>query len=229
MTTQLDRSACPRETDTLLVLLPGAYSNPQEFEREGFIEAVRQRGLAVDVQRVDAHLGYYTNGSIVDRLHDDVVSRARASGYHSVWIVGISIGGFGGLVYAQIHPGELAGIVALAPYLGERLTSTGIDNAGGLALWRGAVPAPDASARERRELMLWGWLRGYAARPPADGLPPLWLGWGVDDRFAFSHRMLAAVLPQERVATTPGGHDWPEWRRLWNDLLPRLPLPRCTG
>ena len=226
MVTQTDSSACPAVTDTLLVLLPGAYSDPQEFEREGFVAAVRKRNLAVDVQRVDAHLGYYGNGSIVERLHDDVMAPARANGYRSIWIVGISVGGFGGMIYAENRPGELAGLVTLAPYLGERLTSTGIDNAGGLARWYPPVGPLDMTQREPRELRLWRWLQGYGTSQPADR-PPLWLGYGDSDRFAFSHRLLAAVLPADRVATTPGGHDWPEWRRLWHSLLPRLPLPRC--
>jgi hypothetical protein len=55
------------------------------------------------------------------------------------------------------------------------------------------------------------------------------MGYGVDDRFAFSHRLLAAALPADRVFTTEGGHDWPEWMRLWRRMLPTLPLPGCPG
>lgn len=58
---------------------------------------------------------------------------------------------------------------------------------------------------------------------------PLYLGYATDDRFAFSHRLLAAALPPERVFTTEGGHDWPEWTRLWRRMLPTLPLPGCPG
>ena len=229
MITQIDRSACPGTTETLLVLLPGAYSSPEEFEREGFVAAVRERNLAVDVQRVDAHLGYYGNGSIVERLHDDVIAPARAQGYRAIWLAGISVGGFGGMIYAENRPGELAGLVALAPYLGERLTSTEIDNAGGLARWYAPVGPLDMTQREPRELRLWRWLQGYGGRPAATDRPPLWLGYGESDRFAFSHRLLAAVLPADHIATTSGGHDWPEWRRLWQNLLARLPLPACNG
>ena len=59
MPTRFDAGACPTATDTLLVLLPGALSPIDEFEREGFIDAVRERGLAVDVVRADAHRAYY--------------------------------------------------------------------------------------------------------------------------------------------------------------------------
>ncbi len=229
MAMQRDASACPAQTDTLLVLLPGAYSDPEEFVKEGFIDAVRKRRLAVDLLRVDAHLGYYSEEVIIDRLRADVIAPAQARGYRAIWIAGISLGGYGGMVYAEERPGELAGIVAIAPYLGERLIATGIDNAGGLARWRAQPLLPEMSPFEKRELRVWRWLQAYSADPPLGDHPPLWLGYGMDDRFAFSHRLLAAALPADHVATTEGGHDWPEWMRLWRSLLPRLPLPRCPG
>ena len=82
-------SPCEAQADTLLVLLPGTYSLPEDFVREGFVRAVREAGLAADVLLVDAHTGYYENRSIVDRLHADVVRPARARGYRQVWLAGI--------------------------------------------------------------------------------------------------------------------------------------------
>lgn len=229
MSTTLEKSTCTAHADTLLVMLPGAYSDPEEFVREGYVRAVTERRLAVDVMQVDAHLGYYNDGSIVDRLEQDVIAPARARGYRAIWIVGISIGGFGGLIYASAHPGDLAGLVTVAPYLGDRALSLDVANAGGLARWQGPLGAATGDLRAQRETQLWQWLKGYAARPVAQDHPPLVLGYGLDDRFAFSHRLLAAALPQDRVFTTPGGHDWPEWTRLWRAILPTLPLPACTG
>ena len=34
-----------QRADTLLVLLPGAYDTPQDFQHQGFVQAVRQRQL----------------------------------------------------------------------------------------------------------------------------------------------------------------------------------------
>lgn len=231
METRLEKSACVRDADTLLVLLPGAHSRPEEFTREGFVGALNENRLAVDALLVDAHLGYYHDRSVLERLQQDVVAPARRNGYKAIWIVGISVGGFGGLLYAQTHPGELAGLVTLAPYLGERPLALDIANAGGLARWRGPLDAPPGSDPQRpNETQLWQWLRGYAATRATFGArPPLYLGYGIDDRFAFSHRLLAAALPKERVFTTEGGHDWPEWRRLWRQMLPTLPLPGCPA
>ena len=217
MATTLDKSNCARNIDTLLVMLPGAYSTPDEFTREGFVDAVRDARLAADVMLVDAHLGYYNNKTILERLSADVMAPARQQGYRHIWIVGISVGGFGGLLYAQTHPGELSGVVTLAPYLGERAQSPLADPGEGIP-------------RTPNETQLWQWLRGYVGfTQTAAPRPPLYLGYGVDDRFAFSHRLLAAALPAERVFTTEGGHDWPEWKRLWQRMLPTLPLPGCPG
>ena len=229
----LEKSTCTPNADTLLVLLPGAYSHPDEFTREGFVKALNDNRLAVDVMLVDAHLGYYAGKNILERLSADVMIPARNRGYRRIWIVGISVGGFGGLLYAQTHPGELAGLVAIAPYLGERALGADIANAGGLARWRGPLDAPaGGDPRAPNETQLWQWLRGYTAKPrdsaPA-ALPPLYLGYGTGDRFVFSHRLLAAALPAERVFAIEGGHDWPEWVRLWRRILPTLPLPGCPG
>lgn len=226
--TAIDKSTCTAQADTLIVLLPGAYSHPDEFVREGFVQAVQTRRLAVDVMRVDAHLGYYNNASIIDRLRSDVLAPARARGYRAVWLVGISVGGFGGMIYAEARPGELDGLVVLAPYMGDRVLSADIANAGGLAHWQGPLGVPVGDDRAQRETRLWKWLKGYA-EPRSAKLPPLYLGYGADDRFAFSHRLLGAALPADRVFTTPGGHDWPEWTRLWTAMLPKLPLPVCPS
>lgn len=231
LATLLEKSSCARNTDTLLVMLPGLYSTPDEFEREGFVHAVRDNRVAADVMLVDAHIGYYNDKTILARLEADVVGPARSQGYRHIWFVGISLGGFGSLLYAQTHPGELAGVVALAPYLGERVLGTDISNAGGLAKWRGPfIDASAAAPRRPNETQLWQWLRGYVGFTQTNAArPPLYLGFGMDDRFVFSHRLLAAALPPERVFTTEGGHDWPEWRRLWQRMLPTLPLPGCPG
>lgn len=226
MPTQVVRAPCPART--LIVLLPGAYSTVAEFERDGgYLTALRERRIAADVMLADAHLGYYRDKSIIDRLQADVFTQARAGGYEQVWLAGISLGGFGSVLNEWAVPGKTAGLVILAPYLGEAPLLKQIEDAGGLARWQPPATPPTANDDQAEvQLRLWRWLKQRTAAAP-QAAPLLYLGYSTEDRLAQGHRILAAALPPDRVVTTPGGHDWPEWRRLWMSMLERLPLPRC--
>jgi len=207
--------------DTLLVLLPGSSSSPEEFEQEGFVQTIRRNGLAADVVLVDAHPGYYFDKTIVDRLRADVVAPALARGYRRVWLVGISIGGLGTMLYAQMRPQDIAGVVALAPYLGTRLTAQDIENAGGLSQWL----APPFSVWTDLDAGLWRWLQVQTTGAPVSGdKTPLFRGYGLSDRFVFNARLLDRALPRDRVFTAKGGHDWPVWNDLWQQMAAQLPI-----
>jgi len=225
MGTQLERSACPTPAQTLVVFLPGAGSLPGEFVREGFLREMQSRRIAADMLIADAHRGYYSQRTVLERIDADAIGPARAQGYRSIWLVGISLGGLGALLHEEALPGRVAGLVALAPYLGEERFIDGVAAAGGLANWR----APSQPAAEGAfESRLWRWLQGYAASTgAASARPPLYLGYGLQDRFKDSNALLGAVLPPAQVFTTQGGHDWPAWRALWTGMLAVLPLPHC--
>ena len=211
---------CAAPVDTLIVFLPGAYSLPEEFIREGIVKTLRERRVAADAWIVDAHIGYYEQRSIIDRLQADVIVPAHARGYRHIWLVGVSIGGFGAMIHSLSHPGEVEGIVAIAPYLGQRAVLDEIRAAGGLRTWK--APAGELTL-EQMDRALWRWLQGYI-----DGStprPPLYLGAGRDDRFADAHALLREALPPERAFTSPGGHDWAPWREVWRQIVPTLPWP----
>ncbi len=201
----------------LAVLLPGRRDEPEEFRAAGFARAVAQRGLHLDLVAVDSHLGYFRAGSIVERLRADVVAPARAAGYDTIWMVGTSLGGLGSLLYLRDHPEDLAGVLALAPYLGDAGVVREIEGAGGPDRWllQAAPPTADAS----REL--WRWLVPWTRARQGT---PLHLGWGKDDALGRSNRMLASLLPSARVYSSAGGHDWRAWEHLWEEFLDRTPL-----
>lgn len=221
---------CPQsdsETRPLLVLLPGRFMHPDEFIREGYLQAVRERGLALDVLIVDAHLGYYSDRSILERLRADVFDPARQRGVTQIWVAGISIGAFGAMLYADAHPGELAGLIAIGPYLGGENTVEEIRAAGGLLQWQAPAalsPLTVESGDMDAELHLWRWLQ-QQARSPQD-LPLLYVGRGRDDRFHDAQQLLADALQLQHVAIVDGGHDWDAWRPAWRELLDRLPVER---
>jgi pimeloyl-ACP methyl ester carboxylesterase len=196
----------------LVVLLPGRFANPEGFGRAGFAEAVAARGLPIDLIAVDAHLGYYRGRSVVDRLRTDIIAPARAAGYEQVWIAGTSLGGLGGLIYLKEHPDDLAGVLAIAPFLGDDTLIRAIEQAGGASDWA----APAGIDGEEVGVTLWRWLS--AGRPGAAAIP-LYLGWGRRDDFDRSNRLLAQMLPPERTYVVDGGHDFEAWNLVWAEFL----------
>ena len=216
----LDPAQPGQRADTLLVLLPGAYDTPQDFVHQGFVAAVRERQLPVDLLLLDAHTGYYTSQQIVHRLLSEVLQPARAQGYARIWLAGISLGGYGALMFARQHAGLVDGVFVMAAFLGRRDLPAAIGRAGGLRAWDGQLDGADA-----HDLALWRWLR-QRATASAPLQPPLWIGYGEDDRFVASNRLVAATLPPEQVLVTQGGHEWAPWRYLWGRFLDARPWQR---
>jgi hypothetical protein len=212
-----DAHECQAVSETLIVLLPGAYDKPQDFIDEGFVAAVRERKIRADIQMVDAHLGYYNERQILDRLVSEVVRPAMQRGYRRIWFAGISLGGYGTLLYAMKSPEDLAGFFVMAPYLGARDVSVQIEMQGGLENW-------SSSVQGNTDVDLWRWIQNYSVGK--SGLPDAYLGFGSSDRFIQPNGVMAkALLPGHNFVVT-GGHDWPTWRRLWRDFLDVAPLPR---
>jgi pimeloyl-ACP methyl ester carboxylesterase len=197
----------------LLIMLPGAKARAQDFIECGFVRAVRERGLTLDIAAVDAHLGHYLERSFSERLTHDIIAPARARNYRRIWLMGISLGGMGALTYAREHPGEIEGVVLLAPFLATRGTVAEVVRAGGWAGWQ-----PGALAADDHERHLLAWLKAYR---PAAGLPELHLGYGTGDRFVAARVLLGARLPAAQVVSIDGGHDWMTWLSLWRRLLER--------
>ena len=199
-----------------IVLLPGAFTSAGDFVTESFAEAVSERGLGIDLIVTDLELTSVTDRSILERLRSGPLRAARAAGCESVWLAGVSLGAFVALVLAERFPGEVDGLCLIAPYLGTRIVTGEIARAGGLARWRPA----DTDDEERR---VWNFLRTQGARRPV-----IHLGFGRDDRFADSQRLLATALPAGSVDVIDGAHDWPTWRTLWQRFLDRWPVRAAT-
>jgi enterochelin esterase-like enzyme len=193
-----------------MLLLHAAYTSPAQFVREGFAAAVRARSLDLDLVLPQLELHTVLDRSVLPALREGLILPARAAGCREVWLGGVSLGGYVALACAASHPQEIDGLCLLAPYLGSHIITAEIERAGGLEAWQpGELGAQDD---ERR---IWQFIRSHAAA----GSPPIHLGMGREDRFAARHRLLAAALPAANVATVPGGHAWPAWRKLWEHFL----------
>ena len=220
MNSVYDTLECRTQPTTLIVILPGAYDTPQDFIDQGFVSAVRKQKFHADIQLVDAHMGYYTDQQILQRLENEVVSPARAKGYTRIWFVGISLGGYGTMLYAMNHPQAVDGFFIMAPYMGARDIPAQIQQQGGLKNWSSEVQG-------NADVDLWRWLQGYATAKT--GLPEAYLGYGASDRFAQPNGVLAHVLAPGRTFVIPGGHDWPVWQKLFENFLNAGPWPRIDS
>jgi pimeloyl-ACP methyl ester carboxylesterase len=203
----------------LLVLLPGIADRAWTFREQGFIEALRERGVSVDVVAADETLGYYLRGVDASRLEHDVVRPALGRRYEQVWMAGVSLGGFGTLHYASTFPTRLDGVLLLSPHLGEETVLQGIRDAGGLGAW---TPPEHGNYTEQA----WTWLRDVThARRDA---PELYLGYAEFDPIVADASLLARELPADHVWHVDGGHSWSSWKRLWREFLDRSDfVQRC--
>lgn len=204
--------AAPRDS-TLLIMLPGRRSSASDFESEGFIEAIRPEDRT-DAVTVDLHLGYYREKILDQRLREDVIEPAIAKGYRRIELLGISLGGLGGLIYAFEFPLDIDRFTLLAPYVGDRPIQEEIEMAGGLAAWEpGVVEESDFQRRLWKELKDWAEGTGDAA------MPDLRIAVGTEDRHRESNEFFANELLGGEILQRPGGHDWDNWRSLYRELF----------
>ena len=211
---ELPHLCCPatagQRAPALLVMLAGAYDRAQDFVDHGFDRACRESRQTLDLCFVTTRLDAVADGRIATLLHQQLIAPARAAGYGRLLLGGISIGGQVALIHQDEYPDSIDALALIAPYPGNRMITGELSRAGGLMDWR-----PPSLGAEQGELRAWRSLRRSAL---GDG-PPVWLGYGEQDRFAGAHRMMGAALDPQAVVALPGAHDWPTWKNLWNNYL----------
>ena len=220
MRTMSELHAGASRSETLLVLLPPSLSNVDDLYAQGFVDALRQRQLPVDLMLADVTAQHVIDQTMVAALDAQVVQPALSEGYRSIWLAGISMGAFSALHYAARHADRLAGLFLLAPYPGTGDVLAEIRAAGGAAAW---FQQPGSTLDERA---WWQWLGQESLK--AQSTTPVYFGTGSADRFLKGQRMLADLLPEERVRVLPGSHQWATWKALWEDWLDHGPLARAA-
>ena len=210
-----------QRSETLLVLLPPSLSSIDDFYTQGFVDAVRQRQLSVDLLLADITAQHVLDNTVAATLYTEVLQPARADGYRAIWLAGISMGGFCALHCAARHANHLAGLYVIAPYPGTGDVLAEIRAAGGAATWCQQQP-PTLGERT-----WWQWLGQESLK--AEWTTPVYFGTGEADRFLNGQRLLADLLPDECIHLVPGGHQWSTWKTLWDDWLDHGPLARTES
>lgn len=209
----------PGGSERLLVLLPGAEIALEDFFHQGFISAVRARGHACDILCAGLDYTHVMARTVETALHEEVILPARAH-YREIWLAGISLGAFNGLLYASRHADMLAGLCLLSPYPGTADIIKEIRAAGGPQAW---LDTPEAQQGDER--VFWRWL---AERQRRNDWPcPVHALSGSEDRFIRSQRLLMETLPADCRTELPGKHDWPAWQAQWAHWLDHGPWSRA--
>jgi pimeloyl-ACP methyl ester carboxylesterase len=209
MRTLFDPAQLGATASTRVLFLPAAYTGPEDFVQAGFVRAVRQRELPLDLVFAEMNLQHLTDRTILRRVRHELVLPARALGCRSIWLCGISLGGFISLAFAERYTSEIDGLCLLAPYLGNHMIIGEIERATGIAAWQ-----PGELAADDDERRVWRFIQSQPRKQIS-----VRLGYGREDRFANSHRIMADTLDPQDVRVIPGGHEWPVWSQLWEDFL----------
>ncbi|MDB5799995.1 MAG: hypothetical protein JWL63_934 [Rhodocyclales bacterium] len=207
----------------LIVMLPGIYDKAGDFVSEGFVKDLRASGIDADVLIPEAHYGYYEARDVDVRLETDIFAPARAQGYKEIWIVGVSLGGLGSLLYSAKFPDAVTGIFLIAPFPGTDKVLAEIEHSGGALAWS---RSPQAQGGGERHALLWLAAMGSmqeAKTNNAAHVPQIFMGTGKSDRLVEGQKMLASLLPATHVNFVEGGHDWATWRLLWRSFLDKGP------
>jgi len=194
--------------ERLVIVLPGRGDDLGTLEQSGIAQSIQTSLPDADVLLVEATMAYYMDGKFIPRLHEQVIKPARERGYREIWLSGASMGGLGVLMYEHEFPGEVAGLVLMAPYMGPGSLQKEIRKAGGLRQWDPG-PKPAALSFENVPREEWRVVKSWAT--DKQRAQRVFLICGQDDRLREAADIIATALPKDHVLLPAGGHKWTVW------------------
>jgi pimeloyl-ACP methyl ester carboxylesterase len=212
-----DTDGVPRRR---IILLPGAFQEPSQFQQHGFDQTLQECTGVTELLAAAPELSHLNDRRWLSALYEEQIVPARALGME-VWLGGVSLGGFMALRLAAQYPDALDGLCLLAPYLGSRIIASELADHADLQQWE-AHTADRILDEDDDERRIW---RYVARLERSMHHTEIFLGFGADDRFADTQRLLARALPATAAVThvMAGGHDWPVWQTLWQAFVRHLP------
>ena len=202
----------------LVVVLPGRGDDLASLERKGMTRIIQNAWPDTDVILTGLTMPFYRQGHATTRLQEEIITPAQASGYREIWLMGISLGGMGALMYEHDYPGRVRGILLLSPYLGNASIHDEVQRAGGLSRWNPGPSRPIGPDTVDHEL--WHTLKSLGEDPKrADAF---WIAYGNDEPFRTPIERMTPILPPANVAMLPGRHNWKLWISAASVLLERI-------
>jgi hypothetical protein len=205
----------PQQAHRLVIFLPGRGDDLEGLKKSGIAQIIQHEWPDADVELAALTMAYYLDGHATKRLHDEVVVPAMKYGYQQIWLAGTSLGGMGALTYDRDYPGDVYGMILLAPYLGDSTVPKEITAAGGLTQWNPGPPEALNPQTWQREL--WRYLKTWSDDPGKTR--HVWLGYGDSDRLRKDIELMSPTLRSSHILMVPGGHDWKVWKVAAPQLL----------
>lgn len=209
----------------LVVVLPGRRDRLESLRRSGVGEAIQRAWPDADVLFAELSMPHYLDRSAPHRLHNEVLMPARRRAYTEIWLVGASLGGMGAILYDKHYPGQVDGMVLLAPYVGERAIQQEILAAGGVAAWNPA--AQTSPERDRWQRELWEHLATWAREPSRTR--NTWLAYGEHDYLIGAEPLLSPLVPEAQTLIRPGKHAWSTWTPMTAAVLDAIGAQRAQA
>jgi pimeloyl-ACP methyl ester carboxylesterase len=210
--------AAPQPARQLVVMLPGRGDDLRSLEHKGMAAIIQKAWPDADVILTGLTMPFYRQGHASQRLHDEIIAPAQKVGGRKVWLMGISLGGMGALLYEHDYPGQTRGLLLLSPYLGDQAIQEDVRDGGGLGKWE---PGPSRPLNQDTfQAELWHTLKDILDNPQR--ARSVWLAYGADEPFRTPIELMSPALPAGNVMMLPGRHNWSLWVPAASALLEKV-------